>query len=226
MKKNVVIEVPITSRKHINLPAPCTYCGKQVAEGGTKEWKEFYKLMHWGASRKLGVMQLWETKNADGVAKKGNVTVHAPYCEEHLEGIRLFGTIKAVSIIGLSIAGLIWGVYISGADESNTFLLRLFLIGVFLVMGGSLGLMLAWGINKLLALFNPAYRDFPAIDSGHWGLSVEDTRVDGGEHGVGPVGYSLRLGFFNVESAQRFLAAYPDARVIKGEKLLPTDSRD
>lgn len=223
MKKNVVIEVPITSRKHINLPAPCTYCGKQAAEAGTKEWKIFYKLMHWGAGRKFGVIQLWETTDANGVAKKGNVTVHAPYCQEHLEGIRLFGTIKAISIIVLAVAGIVLGVWSSGLEADNSFLLRLLMIGVFLFLGASLGFMLAWGINTLLALLKPEFSDFPTLGVGHWGLSVEDPKVDGGEHGVGPVSYSLRLGFLSPESAQRFLAAYPDARVIKGEKPIPAD---
>lgn len=220
MKTKVAIKVPVKSRNHIKLPGPCTYCGEPAAEGGRKKWKKSYKLMHWGVGRKYGVTQLWETKDADGVARKGNVTVHAPYCDQHLEDVPLFFTIIVVSVIVLAIAGLIFGIHIAGQEEGETFLFKLFMVGVFIFIGIFAGTMLALVINKLIALFTPAFRDLPTLGNGHWGLSIEDIKVDGGEHGVGPVEYFLRIDFLNIESAQRFLEAYPEAEVVKGKELL------
>ena len=217
MKTNVAIEIPISNGKHIKLPGPCTYCGEPAAEGGKKKWTTPYQLKHWGVSRKFGNMQLWDSKGADGVARKGQVTVHAPYCPEHLEGVKLFTMVLAIGTIGVAIGGIILGIVTS---ESETFLMRAFMIGVSMVMGASIGFILAWLINKLIALVTPAFRDFPALGNGHWGLSTDNIRVDGGEFGVGPVRYYLTLNFLNIESAQRFLAAYPEAVVVKGEELL------
>jgi hypothetical protein len=226
MKKNIVVEVPITSRKFINLPAPCTYCGKQIVEPDTKEWKhtEFYNLKHWAPGRKFGDMQLWDiTKN--GTVQKGSVTVCAPYCVQHIEGVRIFTTIKIISIVGMLVAAIIPIVLIlSGLDESWNLIYRLIMIGFFLLLGAGTGMLVAWVINSLIAIINPKVRDYPKFWSGHWGLSIDQVRLDSGEHGIGPVRYFLRLGFLNIESAQRFLATYPDTKVIKGEKLIPINS--
>lgn len=226
MDKNVVVRVPITFINNVNLPKPCTYCGKQITEAGNKEWKKSYDIMHWGRSRSHGILNLWQTKNSAGHVIKGNVTIQAPYCNQHIKGIPLFKTIKIISTIGFAIAGillLLWTGLLDFSDTESDRLINLLMIGIFPIFGGFLGYYLAFAINKLLSLFNPKFRDFPITESGHWGFSVGDVKITG-EVGINPVGYEIQLSFLNIESAQRFLDAYPDSKVIKGEKLILANS--
>jgi len=224
MKKNFVVEVPLSAGHNtINLAAPCTYCGEQVVAPGAQPWehKETYTLKHWAHGQKSGTMQLWDLK-IDGEVRKGNVTVCAPYCAQHTEGVELFTTVRIISVLVMLVAAVIALVLLyAGPDQSMWDEIGdLFVIGGLPFVGFWSGLLVAWAINTLIALIKPEFRDYPTTGVGHWGLSAGPVRVDSGGHGVGPVRYFLPLGFLSVESAQRFLAAYPTARVTKGAKLI------
>lgn len=224
MKKNIVVELPLLRRREtINLAAPCTYCGKQLAAPDAHEWKHklTYSLKCWGRGQKLGNMQLWDLE-INGKVQKANVTVRAPYCDQHAEGVGLFTTIQIISVAVMLVSAVIALTLIyAGPKESMWDEIKdLLVIGGMLFFGFSIGKFVGWGINALIALIKPEFRDYPKTGLGHWGLYTGPVRIDSGKFGVGPVRYFLSLGFLSIESAQRFLAAYPTAKVIKGAKLI------
>jgi len=224
MKTNIVVEVPLSGRHEtINLAAPCTYCGKQVVAPGAHEWehKSTYTLKHWARGPKSGTMNLFDLK-INGKIQRGNVTVRAPYCAQHAEGVKLFTTIQNISLVVMLVAAVIALalIYASSGESMWDDPQDFFTIVGLLLAGFLSGMFVAWGINTLIALIKPEFRDFPKMGFGHWGLSAGTVRVDSGKVGVGPVRYFVSLGFISVESAQRFLAAYPTAKVKKGAKLI------
>jgi hypothetical protein len=224
MKTNVEIEVPLSGlHSAINLPGPCTYCGGPVDPSGAHEWqgKRTYNLKQWAVGQRSGTTQLFDLK-IGGEIQRADVTVHAPYCAQHAERVKLFVTTLAVSlVVGLVAAVVALGLIYAQPGESMVDEIQdLFLIGGLLIAGVGSGYLLGWGLNSLIALVKPEYRDYPKALNGHWGLSVGAVRVDSGERFVGPVRYFLPLRFVSAESARRFLAAYPAAAVTKGAELL------
>jgi HEAT repeat protein len=217
MKKNIVVEVPVSSREFIDLPAPCTYCGQQIEPGAKeREIDVFYTLKHWAPGKKFDTIQLWDIKDNNGVVQTGHVIVRAPYCAQHVKGVGLFDTTLLLSIAVMLIAAVFNIVWLWSFMDN--WVETLILIGGSLFLGFWIGVGIAWVINTLIALQKPEFRDYPKVGLGHWGLEVNNVRVDTGKYQVGPVKYFLPLGFLNVESAKRFLVAYPDAKVIKEAK--------
>lgn len=216
----VVIRAPLLGwHDTIDLPAPCTYCGKP-AEPPAFVWeqKNVYNLKHWAHGAKHGTMQLWDLM-INGVKQKGDVTVRAPYCDQHAGGIKIFDIVRAGSLIIMLIASVfaLIGIYSAPGehmfDEPQDFFI---LVGTPLLLVCLCGTAIAWVICSLIALVKPEFRNFPIWSSGHWGLTVFQ-QTDGGKFAVGPVTYWVSLRFHSVESAKRFLAAYPRAEVTKGE---------
>ena len=207
MKANIEIEVPLEKKQSsFAIPEPCTYCGQEVAK----------------------TSKLWELNipyNYMGQQESGSVTLQAPYCRKHENTPLLpFWLVVLSSVVG---GGL--GFYLSSFLADSIFDLTslsksglwMVKVGVWLSGGGML-LLFAWGSHKLLTLLIPAWRDIPLSFSGggNWGLQIAGVRVDGDAKGDGLVSYFLPIKFVNVESAQRFLEAYPSARVVKGKELL------
>lgn len=218
MKRNVVIEVPVTTRQSIKLPPPCTYCGKQIDEPRAKEWehKVSYISKHW-VKGKWGWAFYDMTNN--GVSERQSVTICAPYCAQHVKGVKLFTVTNILSLILMFAVAIsaIAPIVRSPNPTWNNPLTSTILGGGFLIIGFFVSPKLAKLINNLIAKLKPELRDYPKNMFGHWGLEIGTVRVDPGKEGVGPIQYFLKLGFFSVESAQRFLAAYPDAIVIEGD---------
>jgi len=152
---------------------------------------------------------------SNGITQKGSVNISAPYCDQHKEGVKLFGTVATIGSFGMLVIAAIASWKILGSGDSLWKEIFVFLFLLFLGFMG--GLLLAWGVNALIARIKPEFRDYPFMGTGHWGfatMGVTDT-------GINPDNtrrYSLVLQFLNVESAKHFLTDYPTAEVVKGEE--------
>ena len=220
MKRNVILEIPFKGGKFatIKLPEPCIYCGKPVNEDGFI-WKGslVYSLMKWGISKKFGDHQVYEQK-INGQIQKGTVRVEAPYCAEHTEGVKTYRIIKLIfSLLGL-LAGIVGIIFYWPARSGD--LMDVVAIVMFLFLGFSIGFLVSMVVNKILPLFPGINGDFPALNQGHWGFTIEGVTVDKGELGVGPINYYLQIVFLDIESAKRTMEAYPGSRVVQGQNLI------
>lgn len=219
MKNNVVVEVPLPLRHDtITLKAPCTCCGEQIVEPGAYFWqhKETYSLRHGAFGKKKGYWMLYNTTK-NGVVQTGSVTVRAPYCAQHTKGLRRFNFHLLMSlaiIFTIVFAAMAYIKYsiVSVLGFTMTTLL------IFLPAGIVLGLL----FSDLIFRIMPKTRDYPAFmqGNGHWGLSISKVREDYKIHEIGPVRHNLLVRFLNVESAKRFLATYPTAKIVQCEKLI------
>ena len=224
METKVVVEVPLSGGQQeevISLPPPCTFCSQSVESPEGREWEHAftYTLKRWYRGQS-GVMRT-RPQVVNGKEAKGRVTVRAPYCADHARGVSLF---KAGQIIGFSAAvvGAVV-VFLSLYDRLGAGLWDepqdLLLIGGLLLGFIVGGVLLVWAINSLIARIKPSFRDYPTMGIGHWGLWAGPVRVDKGRPGD-PIRYALQMGFLGVESARRFLEAYPQARVRRGKELV------
>lgn len=218
MKTNVIFHVPLENRNEtIVLPAQCTYCGKDIdIQSDYYEWtyKSIYPLKHWVTGTKFGTPMLVDQK-INGVTQKGSVTISAPYCDQHREGVKLFGTIITVGSFGMLAIAAIASWRIFGTMDA---LWKEIFVYLFLLFLGSMsGLLLSVGINTLLARIKPEFRDFPKGGIGHWGFSTMGVHTRG-KNPDNSASNFLTLEFLNVESAKRFYTAYPRAEIVKGKE--------
>jgi hypothetical protein len=217
MKINVAVEVPLPSKNEtFTLQPPCTYCGEQrSAEPGASLVKltETYNLRHWGAGM-YGNAECVFVKTKNGSIQEGRATVIAPYCAEHAKILKRFNPPIFISVVVILTLILCTWAYISTGG----------LLGVSILMGLCgliLTVPLGFLINNLIFRIMHKTGDYPGVAAGkgHWGLTIFH-REDQGKFKVGPVRYFLEIRFLNIKSAQRFLAAYPSAKIIKGEQLI------
>jgi hypothetical protein len=225
MKNKVVIEVPVGSFGStglISLSPPCTCCGAPVLETADSTWHHFadYDLRYWGRGKKFGSAMLGPVVDAQGKQMKGHVEISAPFCAEHQLRHTIFDRVHKLGyVIGALVGGVAtFLIYTNNRSyfEHGEILfvgLALFVVGIFL------GILLARGINLLITLIKPKLAAYPMTD-GHWGLEAHPVRIDSGQPMVGPIRYFLPLGFYNVESARRFLKGHAQAVVKKGQKYL------
>ena len=123
MKTNVRFMLALENRNEtIELPAKCTYCNKDLdthPEYYKWTYKRIYPLKHWVVGEKLGTPMLVDQK-INGVTQKGSVTVSAPYCDEHREGVKVFEKISNIVTFGsLAIAAIASGEFLEQGGPSG-----------------------------------------------------------------------------------------------------------
>jgi len=207
----------------ITLAKPCTYCGEEVVEPRGREWehKGTYALMAWGRTRRAQAI-VCEDVRVNGEVQKGSFVVRAPYCAQHAEGVKVFDAVKGKCLIVAVVVDLVAFALFYALTDARTmgWFANLSVLGVSLLFAVFIALVASALIGALIVRKKPELRGYPREGAGNWGLSIDGVRTDKGKHGVGPVRYFLRLRFVSPESAGRLLAAYPQAKVTKGEKLL------
>ena len=227
MKHRVTVEIPLSGASFggfvltdtFTVPPPCFYCGAEVAEDNdyhfTKEGE--YQIQYWGRGRKFGSPMLGDVVDGEGNKLKGKYQLKIPYCPDHLKPAKFVRIVDITTfILGIALGlGVAFWAYQTGSREGE---FLIFLIGGPFVMVSVLRL-IGMGIKALIAKAQPKYKDY-ALGSGHYGIEDFGVTIHGGASMVGPITYTLSLGFCDPGAARRFIEANPRARVTKGEKLL------
>jgi hypothetical protein len=217
MKKQAVVEVPLEPYRTIVVPSPCACCGKPVV--GTWSHDVSYSAKTWHRTRKFGQPILVDVTSFQGKPIKGTVTISVPYCEEHRSRPKIFARV-AIASAGLgALAGLVLSVILwaAGAFDGEEWWIPFSIAAIFVLMGlVGVGLATYFSVGFLITLRHQEYRQYPWGYRGHWGVDISD--VSYGKYG-GPVEYSVRLGFSNIDTAVRFMEQYPLSVMTKGQPL-------
>lgn len=227
MKHRVNIEVPLSGINDkydiqpdtFTIKPPCFYCGKPISStnDGYFNLRGDYKIKFWGLVQDTHKPRLGNVIDAHGNLVKGKYTLRIPYCSEHIKPVRTFTMIDSLSVISGTLLGIGWVALFGRKFLSSTPLILAFILIPILLAG--LFYSLGTGIKSILPKLLPKLKDY-ASHKRHYGICSHGVRVDGGMEMEEPITYWLKLAFCQPEGALRFLAAVPEAKVVRGKRFL------
>lgn len=195
MKSKVTIEISLPAgASTVNFPEPCTYCGQHVTN----------------------TSKSWEHDIVRG--SSGTFKLRAPYCSEHENKPKSFTMVTIIVWLIMAIAATSLLLFIGDEIISMAFPMNVLMLSALFFPFAIGHWIFAPFIKRLITWIKPELLEC-SVSDGHWGLELGRSRDEFDEKARRLVTI-LPVNFVSVESAQRFSAAYPDARVVKGMELL------